>query len=146
MKDYLVRDWMTPNPVTCPSDTPLPEAHRLMLERRIRRLPVVDDGELVGILTLGDARGAQASEATSLSVFELNYLLDKLPVRHVMHKPVITVAPEATSANAARLMLEHKIAGLPVVEAGRVIGILTESDIFRLMAESWQAREERVVA
>jgi CBS domain-containing protein len=76
----------------------------------------------------------------------LNYLLDKLLVRKVMHKPVITVAPDATIAQAARLMLEHKIAGLPVVEAGRVVGILTESDIFRLMAGSWQAEEEKVPA
>jgi CBS domain-containing protein len=141
VKHDRVRDWMSPNPITISSDMPLPDAHQLMSDHKIRRLPVVDSGELVGIVTLGDVRGAQASDATSLSIFELNYLLARLPVRQVMHRPVITIGPEATIAEAAGLMLKHKIAGLPVVEAGRVVGILTESDIFRLTVEAWQAEE-----
>ena len=146
MKNFLVRDWMSPNPITVTSDTPLPDAHQLMADHKIRRLPVVDDGELVGIITLGDVRGAQASDATSLSIFELHYLLARLPVRQVMHHPVITVSPQATIAEAAALMLRHKIAGLPVVEGGRVVGILTESDIFRLTVETWQAEQEKKAA
>ncbi len=146
MKHYLVRDWMTPNPVTITSDTSLPDAHRLMTERRIRRLPVVDRGQLVGIVTLGDVRGAQASEATSLSIFELHYLLARLPVSKVMHRPVLTVRPDATIAEAASLMLEHKIAGLPVVEHDKVVGILTESDIFRIVVEAWRTESQTTPA
>ncbi|MBI3362825.1 MAG: CBS domain-containing protein, partial [Chloroflexi bacterium] len=74
MKRNLVSDWMTPDPITVASNTPLPDAHKLMTDYKIRRLPVVDDGELVGIVTLGDVRGAEASEATSLSIYELHYL------------------------------------------------------------------------
>jgi CBS domain-containing protein len=141
MKHYLVRDWMTAEPITVTSDTPLPDAHKLMLDRKIRRLPVVDHGDLVGIITLGDVRGAQASDATSLSIFELHYLLSKLLVKSVMHRPVITIGPEATIAEAAGLMLRHKIAGLPVVAQGRIVGILTESDIFRIVVEAWQKED-----
>ena len=146
MNESLVRSWMTPNPVTVTSDTSLPDAHKLMTDRKIRRLPVVDRGKLVGIVTLGDVRGAQASEATSLSIFELNYLLARLMVGRVMHQPVITVGPDATIAEAADLMLRHKIAGLPVVEHGKVIGILTESDIFRIVVGAWKRAPEKAPA
>jgi acetoin utilization protein AcuB len=146
VKHYLVRDWMTPNPITVTSDTSLPEAHKLMTDHKIRRLPVVDRGELVGIVTLGDVRGAQASEATSLSIFELHYLLARLPVGKVMHKPVLTVRSDATIAEAASLMLEHKIAGLPVVEGGKIVGIVTESDIFRIVVETWRSEAQATPA
>ncbi len=146
MKHQFVRDWMTPNPITVPSDTSLPDAHKIMTDHKIRRLPVVDKGALVGIITLGDVRGAEASDATSLSIFELHYLLAKLPVRQIMRRPVLTVGPDATIGEAADLMLRNKIAGLPVVENGRVIGILTESDIFRIVVESWQAEPAVAVA
>ena len=142
MKSNLVRDWMTSDPITVTSNSSLPDAHKLMTDYKIRRLPVVDDGELVGIVTRGDVRGAEASEATSLSIYELHYLLSKLTVGKIMHEPVITVSPDATIAEAAGLMLKHKIAGLPVVEGGKVVGILTESDIFRIVAESWQKNPE----
>jgi acetoin utilization protein AcuB len=146
VKHFLVRDWMTPNPITVTSDTSLPEAHKLMTDHKIRRLPVVDRGELVGIVTLGDVRGAQASEATSLSIFELHYLLARLPVGKLMHKPVLTIRSDATIAEAASLMLEHKIAGLPVVEGGKVVGILTESDIFRIVVETWRSEAQAAPA
>ncbi len=137
---------MTANPVTCASDTSLPEAHQLMTERNVRRLPVIDNGRLVGIVTLGDVRGAEPSGATSLSIFELHYLLARLPVSRIMQKRVITISPEATIAEAASLMLKHKIAGLPVLENEQVVGILTESDIFRLVAQSWQVAEKQLAA
>ncbi|MBI4671008.1 MAG: CBS domain-containing protein [Chloroflexi bacterium] len=129
---------MTPNPITISSDASLPEAHELMQKHKIRRLPVVDHGELVGIVTRGDVRGASASEATTLSIYELNYLLARMPVRHLMHAPVITISPEATIGEAAKLMLKHKIAGLPVVADGKVVGIITESDIFRGVVADWE--------
>lgn len=142
MEKRLVRDWMTPNPITVNSRTPLPDAHQLMMTHRIRRLPVVDDGVLVGIVTRGDIRGAQPSEATSLSIYEIHYLLSRLTVGQIMSRPVITVTPDMTIQAAAALMLKHKIAGLPVVEDGRVVGIITESDIFRMVAQAWVEEKE----
>lgn len=142
MEKRLVRDWMTPNPITVNSRTSLPDAHQLMMTHRIRRLPVVDDGVLVGIVTRGDIRGAQPSEATSLSIYEIHYLLSRLTVGQIMSRPVITVTPDMTVQAAAALMLQHKIAGLPVVEDGRVVGIITESDIFRMVAQAWVEEKE----
>jgi CBS domain-containing protein len=102
----------------------------------------VDDGKLVGIITRGDVRGAEPSDATTLSIYELNYLLAKLTVAKIMTTNPITVTPDTPIREAARLMLEKKIAGLPVVEGARVVGIITESDIFRLVVKTW-AEEDR---
>jgi acetoin utilization protein AcuB len=135
MKKNHVRDWMTPNPITIDPKTTLPEAHKLMKECHIRRLPVVDRGRVVGILTLGDIREASPSDATSLSIFELNYLLAKLNVEKIMTRDPITIAPAATIREAAQIMLEHKIGGLPVVEDEKLVGIITESDIFRVLVQ-----------
>jgi CBS domain-containing protein len=146
MKTELVKDWMTPNPVCVNLQTSLPEALKLMQEHHIRRLPVVAAGKLVGIVTRGDLRGAQPSEATSLSIYEINYLIDKLTLDRVMTKPVVTVTPETTIEVAARLMLKNSIAGPPVISNGRVVGILTESDIFRLVVTTWEKEDERVPA
>jgi CBS domain-containing protein len=134
----LVRDWMSHNPVTISKDASLPEAHKLMDAKRIRRLPVMDGDKLVGIITRGDVRGAEASEATSLSVWELNYLLSKLTVEHIMTRKVITVSGDTTIAEAAKLMLTRRIAGLPVMEGEKLVGIITESDIFRMVVETWE--------
>ena len=138
MKTELVKDWMTPNPFTVTPDLPLPDAHKLMTDHRIRRLPIVDHaGHLVGIITRGDIRGAQPSEATSLSVFEIHYLLSRLTLERIMTRNPVTVAPTATIHDAALIMLKNKIAGLPVVDGGKVVGIITESDIFRLVVKAW---------
>ncbi|MCS7039382.1 MAG: CBS domain-containing protein, partial [Caldilineales bacterium] len=107
MRKALVRDWMSKNVITVSPETTLPEAHRLMTEHKIRRLPVVKDGKVIGIVTRGDIRGAEASEATSLSIWELNYLLSRLRVEEIMTPNPITVRPDATIGEAARLMLEH---------------------------------------
>jgi CBS domain-containing protein len=142
MKQELVKDWMTRKVCTISPNTSLPEAHRLMTERQVRRLPVVVDNELVGIITLGDVRGAEPSAATSLSIWELNYLLAKLKIEEIMTRKVITVSPEATIGQAAQIMLEHRISGLPVVDkTGRLVGIITESDIFRLVVQEWRQAE-----
>ena len=133
MYPQLVKEWMTRNPITIAEDTSLTEASRLMKDNDIRRLPVVEHGKLVGIVTWGDIREASASDATSLTVFELGYLLEKLQVDRFMTRHPITVTPTTTISRAAQLMLEHKIGGLPVVENGQLVGILTESDIFRML-------------
>ncbi len=135
MDRFLVRDWMTREPITVDIKTTLPEAHRLMKECRVRRLPVMEHGKLVGIVTLGDVREASPSDATTLSIFELNYLLAKLTIGEIMTRDPITVTPDTTIRQAAKLMLEHKIGGLPVVEHGKLIGIITESDIFRVLVQ-----------
>ncbi len=138
MKSALVKEWMTPNPICASPSTTLPQAHQLMKEHRIRRLPIVDKGELVGIVTRGDVRGAEPSEATSLSIFELNYLVSKLTLDTIMTRDPVTVTPNTTLGEAARLMLFYTIAGLPVMDNGKVIGIITESDIFRMVVKAWE--------
>jgi len=133
MNTQIVRNWMTPNPITITPQTTLPEAHRLMDEHYIRRLPVIKQGKLVGIVTRGDIRQAQASNATTLSVYELNYLLDQIPAKEFMAYRPITISPDAPIAEAARLMLQYKIGGLPVIENGELVGIITETDLCRLL-------------
>ncbi len=140
VRRHLIKDWMTPDPITICPETTLPEANRLMKECGIRRLPVVDNGRLVGIITLGDVREASPSNATSLSIYELNYLISRLTVGTVMTQDPITITPDTTIEAAARLMLEHKIGGLPVVDGTRVVGIITESDIFRLLITEGELR------
>ena len=140
VKRHLVKDWMTPDPITICPETTLPEANRLMKECGIRRLPVVENGRLVGIITLGDVREASPSNATSLSIYELNYLISRLTVGKIMTHDPITITPETSIEAAARLMLEHKIGSLPVVDGTRVVGIITESDIFRLLVTEGELR------
>lgn len=135
MKSPLVSNWMTPNPITIDPPVTLPQAQKLMRERKIRRLPVVDQGKLVGIVTLGDLRGAEPSDASTLSIFEAHYLLAKLTIEKIMTWEPVTIRPDATIQQAAKLMLEHKIGGLPVVDNDRLVGIITESDIFRILAQ-----------
>jgi CBS domain-containing protein len=138
MKQELVKDWMSRDVVSISPETTLPEAHRLMTEKRIRRLPVLQDGRLAGMVTYGDVRGAEPSGATSLSIWEVNYLLTRLKVEEIMTPDPITIYPEATIGEAAQIMLKHKISGLPVVTwEGDLVGIITESDIFRMVVHEW---------
>jgi len=126
----LVREWMTTEVITVDSRTPLYDALRLMERKRIRRLPVVDRGKLVGIVTWTDLMRAQPSPATSLAVWEIPYLLSKAQVADVMTRNPITISPDMPLEEAALLMREKKIGGLPVMEGERLVGIITESDIF----------------
>jgi acetoin utilization protein AcuB len=138
MKQELVKNWMTRDVLTITPDTTLPEAHRLMTQKQVRRLPVMKDGRLVGIVTRGDVRGAEPSGATSLSIWELNYLISNLKVEQIMTRRPITVSQDATIGEAAQLMMENKVSGLPVVDSGgKIVGIITESDIFRLIVDKW---------
>jgi acetoin utilization protein AcuB len=128
-----VKDQMTSPALTLTPDTPFLDALKLMRERRIRRIPIVDtQGKLLGIVSERDLLHAEPSPATSLSVWEMNYLLWKLRLGDVMTKAVITVTPLTKLQDAASLMIKHKIGGLPVVDAeARVIGVITETDIFK---------------
>ncbi|MBI3455301.1 MAG: CBS domain-containing protein [Candidatus Rokubacteria bacterium] len=127
-----VRDIMQPRVVTITPKTTLPEAVRLAAERRIRHLPVVDAGDLVGIVSDRDLKRAMASPATSLEAHELNYLLNRLTVAEIMTSPVITIGPTFPAEEAARLMAQERIGALPVTEADRLIGIVTETDVLEL--------------
>jgi acetoin utilization protein AcuB len=127
----LVRDWMTQDPQTVTPKAPVMEAMQRLREGGFRRLPVVQDGRLVGIVTDRDLKEATPSKSTTLSVYELNYLLSKLTVKDVMQRAVITIGPDEPFERAALLMEEHRISGLPVVEAGKVVGMLTITDVLR---------------
>ena len=135
MKNNLVKDWMTSSPILISSKVTLPEVHQIMKDNNIRRLPVVDNNALAGIITHSDVLEAGPSDAISLSIFELNYLIAKLTVREIMTKDVITVNPDTKLYEVAKIMLEQKIGGLPVMEEDGVVGIITESDVFRAVME-----------
>lgn len=133
-----VRDWMTASPFTIGPDEPISHAHQIMKDNRVRRLPVVDGDKLVGIITRGDVREASPSGATTLSIWELNYLWAQLTVKKVMTTTLLTVTPDSSVIEAARLMLDKKVSGLPVVnESGGLAGIITESDVFRMLIASY---------
>ncbi len=133
----FVRDRMTSPAVTITPDTPFQEALKLMRERKFRRLPIVNQkGELVGIVSERDLLYASPSPATSLSVWELNYLLAQLTVKEIMTKDVITTTEDTPIEEAALMMVERKIGGLPVVdERNHVVGVITETDIFKAFVE-----------
>jgi acetoin utilization protein AcuB len=133
MKEQLVRTWMTPNPICITPSTTLPQAQQIMMEKHVRRLPVVWEDKLVGILTYGDIREAKPSEANTLSVYELNYLLGHLLVKAIMTPDPVRIHPDSTIGEAAQIMLEHKFGGLPVVENENLVGIITETDFCRLL-------------
>jgi len=134
-----VKEWMTTPVISVEADTPVADAYNIMMERSIRRLPVVQNGKLVGIVTLGDLREARPSSATSLSIYELNYLLSKLTVDKVMTHNPFTMSPETPIQIAAKMMMDRKVGGLPVVnEEGHLVGIITESDIFSMLVDQWE--------
>lgn len=142
MKLELVRDWMTRDVITVSPDTSILEAGQFMVDRTIRRLPVVENGALVGIVTYGDVRGARASATAGLDIWELSYRLSKLTVREIMTPNPVTITPDDTIGQAAQLMLNYMIGGLPVLDHdGRLVGILTESDIFRVVVRHWMHSE-----
>jgi acetoin utilization protein AcuB len=138
----LVAEVMTSNPVMIREDDGIDEGLHLMRERKVRRLPVLDaSGKMVGIVSDKDLLHASPSQATSLSVHELHYLLAKLKIKQVMSSPVITVTPDTPLEEAARIMADNKIGGLPVVDQnGNPIGIVTETDVFKALLVMMGAR------
>jgi CBS domain-containing protein len=129
-----VRRWMSSPAIVAAAATTLPLARAQMREQRIRRLPVVDDaGRLVGIVTEGDINQVSDSPATDVRDFNLYHRVGDLPIRDIMTHPVVTVPPDTSIMEVAQLLLEHRIGGVPVVEEGQVIGVITESDLFRLI-------------
>jgi acetoin utilization protein AcuB len=127
-----IREVMTQTLITVVPDETVSGAHQLMQKHRIRHLLVVDADQLAGIVTDRDIRLNLPSQATSLSVWEVHHLLAKLTVGAVMTRAVISIGPERDAREAARLMLEHTIGALPVTDGGRLIGIVTETDLLRV--------------
>ncbi|HEV8307208.1 MAG TPA: CBS domain-containing protein [Methylomirabilota bacterium] len=134
-----VKDWMTPSPITVPPDMAVFRARQLMQERHVRHLPVTERAELVGIVTDRDVRLNLPSPATSLSVWEVKYVLARLTVGEIMTRTVITVGADRDIAAATRLMLAHTIGALPVMEDGRFVGIITETDLLRAFLHTQEA-------
>ena len=137
-----IKDVMTRNPVTADSETLVLDAQKIMKENNIRRLPIVDKGKLVGMVTKHDLLEAAPSPATSLSVFELNYLLAKMKVKEIMKKNPVTITPDTPFEEALRLGQEKKIGSFPVVDKGKLVGITTESDIIRFVTRVLGIKEE----
>lgn len=141
----FVREYMTANPITITTDISVPDALRLMREKKVRRLPVVDKrGKLVGIVADDDLLYASPSPATSLAVWEITDLLSKLKVEKVMTREVVTIEDDCPLEDAARIMRENAIGGLPVMRGGSLVGIITESDLFESLLELFGARRSGV--
>lgn len=141
----LVGERMNKPVITVSPDMQINEALNLMKREHIRRTPVVQDGKLIGIISDKDLLNASPSPATSLSVWEMNYLLSKITVQDVMTKSVYTIFADTPIEEAARIMADNKIGGMPVVSKdNRVIGIITETDLFKIFLELMGAREKGV--
>lgn len=137
----LVGERMSRPVITVHPEMPIQEAHKLMQREKIRRLPVVDRaGHLVGLISERDVLHASPSDATSLSVWELNYLISKITVEDVMVTDVTTVSKTTPVEAAARIMADKKIGGMPVVDNSEVVGVITETDLFKIFLEMLGAR------
>lgn len=134
--NVIVKDWMISPVITVDASSPISSAHQLMKKNDVRRLPVLHNDKLVGIVTIGDVREASPSDATTLSIWELNYLWAQLTVEKVMTRNPLSISSDMPILEAAEIMLDKKVSGLPVVDNGKLVGILTESDIFRMLVTS----------
>ena len=141
----LVRKRMTPNPITITPDTSVSDGLALMRSKKVRRLPVLDShGQLVGIVSDNDLLYASPSPATSLSVWEIHDLLYKLKIEKVMTRDVITVTEDTPLEEAARIMADRRIGGLPVMADKKLVGIITETDVFKAFLGQLGARRPGV--
>jgi acetoin utilization protein AcuB len=137
----LVGERMSYPVVSVSPDMPINEALSKMKRQHIRRTPVIKDNKLVGIVSDKDLLNASPSPATSLSIWEMNYLLSKITVKDVMSKKVLTITSDTPIEEAARIMADNKVGGLPVMRGEQVVGIITETDLFKIFLELMGARE-----
>lgn len=140
----LVGERMSHPVISVLAETPIQDALALFKKEHIRRAPVIKNGKLVGIISETDLLNASPSPISSLSIWEMNYLLSKVTVKQVMSKKVLTIEEDTPIEEAARIMADNKIGGLPVIRAGKVVGIITETDLFKILLELMGAREKGV--
>lgn len=140
----LVKRRMSQPVITVPPDMSVPDCLKLMQRERIRRTPVVNKGRLVGIVSDKDLLNASPSDATSLSVWEITYLINRIQVKDVMTKEVRTIEEDMPIEEAARIMVDNKIGGLPVMSKNELVGLITETDLFKLLLELMGARDQGV--
>ena len=141
----LVKERMSYPVITVHPDMPIMDALDLMQKEHIRRFPVVDKrGHLVGFVSKTDLLHAAPSAATSLNVWEVHYLVSKITIKKVMTPDVITIEGDTPLEEAARIMADNKVGGLPVLNRGKVVGIITETDLFKIFLEMLGAREKGV--
>ncbi|HVN16128.1 MAG TPA: CBS and ACT domain-containing protein [Anaerolineales bacterium] len=140
----LVGERMSSPVITLTPDTPIQDAMAIFKKEHIRRAPVIKDGKLIGMVSDGDLLNASPSPVTTLSVWEMHYLLSKITVKEVMAKKVITIDENTPIEEAARIMADNKVSGLPVVEDGAVKGMITETDLFKIFLEFMGARDRGI--
>jgi CBS domain-containing protein len=129
-----VGQWMSRPAVVAPETMVLPEARQLLRQRRIRRLPVLDaKGQLAGIVTEGDINRVSDSHVTDVRDYNLYHRVGDLPIGQIMRRQFVTATPDMPIIDVAQLLLDHRIGGVPVVEGGQVVGVITESDLFRMI-------------
>ncbi|MGN0907914.1 MAG: CBS domain-containing protein [Bullifex sp.] len=137
----IIERRMTKNPVTINPEASVVEASELMKKEKVHRLPVLDrDKNLIGVISEKDILFATPSPASSLSIHEMAYLLSKLTVRKLMTKNPVTISRTTTVEEAARLMVDQDLSCLPVVEEGKLVGIVSKSDMFKILLELFGAR------
>jgi acetoin utilization protein AcuB len=141
MSQNLVRQWMTSDPVIVLPSTPIRDAYWLMVDHKVHRLPVMDKGRLVGIITLEDLRRAEPPTGIGLDLVRITDMLSKMAVQQVMTRNPKTISPEAPLIEAAQMMLENEISALPVLEGAHLVGIIAVSDIFRAYVELEQKKQ-----
>ena len=130
----LVKNWMSKNVITVDINDSMQDAMKLLKENDIRMLPVMKKAKLVGIVTDRDLKKASASDATTLEVHELLYLLMKIKVKNIMTRDVITVPPDYTVEETAQVLQKNRISGAPVVDdSGQLVGTITQTDLFRVL-------------
>lgn len=137
----IIERKMTKNPVTCSPDLSIQDAQELMKKEHVHRLPVLDkNGKLVGVISEKDILKAAPSPASTLSAYETNYLLNKLTVKKIMSRNPVTITKDTTVEDAATIMIDQDLSCLPVLEEGKLIGIVSKSDLFKLLVETFGAR------
>jgi acetoin utilization protein AcuB len=129
MNTQIVRNWMTPHPITITTQTTLAEAKQLMVDYHLRRLPVLNKDKLVGMVTWRDINRVESSTGTTLNLYDFQVMQARLTARAFMSTALVTISADATIEEAASRMIEHRISGLPVVEDGKLVGLITETDI-----------------
>lgn len=130
-----VKDYMTKEVISISPEESVAHAADLMRDKGLRRLPVIEKGQLVGLVTEGTTADASPSKATSLSIYEMNYLLNKTKIRDIMIRQVVTVEPDASLEDAIYEMMTYKVGVLPVVQNNQVVGIITDRDVFKAFLE-----------